>query len=88
MSIEPLLEDIKPEQCNIMFQQVSWFIIGAETGKNKNRITPKDDWINRIVAEADRNGKPVFMKDSLIPIVGEENMRRELPWRNRDGDEG
>lgn len=22
----------------------------------------------------------VFMKDSLIPIVGEENMRRELPW--------
>lgn len=23
---------------------------------------------------------PVFMKDSLGPIVGEENMLRELPW--------
>ena len=23
---------------------------------------------------------PVFMKDSLVPIMGEENMRREFPW--------
>ena len=26
------------------------------------------------------NGAAVFMKDSLIPIIGEENMRREFPW--------
>lgn len=25
-------------------------------------------------------GIPVFMKESLAPIVGEENMRREFPW--------
>ena len=25
----------------------------------------------------------VFMKDSLLPIMGEENMRRELPWSER-----
>lgn len=24
----------------------------------------------------------VLMKDSLIPIVGEENMRREFPWES------
>ena len=28
---------------------------------------------------ADSHGAPVFMKDSLIPIVGESNMRREFP---------
>lgn len=37
-------------------------------------------WIDEIVAECDKCRVPVFMKDSLIPIVGEENMRRELPW--------
>ena len=79
VSIEPLLEDIKPEDCNIMFRQVDWFIIGAETGKNKNKVVPQANWINRIVALADAEGKPVFMKDSLIPIVGEENMRRDFP---------
>ena len=25
------------------------------------------------------NGVPVFMKDSLIPIIGKENMRRDFP---------
>lgn len=24
--------------------------------------------------------KAVFMKDSLIPIIGEENMLRQFPW--------
>ena len=28
----------------------------------------------------DLRGVPVFMKDSLLPVVGEENMRREFPW--------
>ena len=32
-----------------------------------------------IVEEADRNNVPVFMKDSLIPIVGDKNMRRDYP---------
>ena len=32
-----------------------------------------------IVRVADMFGIPVFMKDSLIPIVGEDNMRRAFP---------
>ena len=27
-----------------------------------------------------RESIPVFMKDSLVPIVGEDNMIREFPW--------
>ena len=64
---------------NVMFRQVDWIIIGAETGRNKNKIVPELQWIKDIVVKADYNSVPVFMKDSLVPIVGEENMRREFP---------
>lgn len=78
VSIEPLLGDIV-EKHNVMFQQVQWVIIGAQTGREKDKVVPKWEWIKKIVHEADINGIPVFMKDSLIPIVGEKNMRREFP---------
>lgn len=57
-----------------------WVIVGAETGNRSGKIVPKKEWIDRIVADCDLRGIPIFMKDSLLPIVGEENMRREFPW--------
>lgn len=78
VSIEPLMSDIATEH-NVMFRQVNWIIIGAETGHRKEKVIPEFEWIKRIVTEADYNGIPVFMKDSLIPIVGEKNMRRDYP---------
>jgi protein gp37 len=56
-------------------------IIGAETGNRKGKIIPRKRWIDDICAQADEAKIPVFMKNSLIPIVGEESMRRELPWK-------
>lgn len=78
VSIEPLLEDIEPEN-GIALQHVNWIIIGAETGRTKDKVVPKREWIEKIVDVADKNSIPVFMKDSLVPIVGEANMRREFP---------
>lgn len=78
VSIEPLMGDIVSKH-NIMFRQVDWIIIGAETGRNKNKIVPELQWIKDIVVKADYNSVPIFMKDSLIPIVGEKNMRRDFP---------
>ena len=57
----------------------NWIIIGAETGRSKNRIIPQKEWIEDIVAWCEKSGIPVFMKDSLLPIVGEDGMRREFP---------
>lgn len=71
VSIEPLLEDIKPEKCNIMFRQVDWFIIGAETGRRKDKVVPERKWLDDIVTQCRENGKPIFMKSSLAPIWGE-----------------
>jgi hypothetical protein len=61
------------------FGIASWIIIGAETGNRNNKIIPKKEWIDNICEGADITHAAVFMKDSLIPIVGEENMRREFP---------
>lgn len=66
VSIEPLLEDIEPEKHNVMFQQVDWIIIGAETGRNKNKVVPEYEWIKKILTEADKTRIPVFMKESLV----------------------
>lgn len=84
VSIEPILEDLQPEKHNILFRQVNWIIIGAETGMRKNKINPELEWIKKIVLYADVNGIPVFMKESLKPIVGEKNMRREFPKELQD----
>lgn len=84
ISIEPLLEGISPyEDWNdlIYNMYVDWVIIGAETGNRKDKIVPSKMWINDIVEDCEYNKIPVFMKNSLVPIIGEENMRRDFPWR-------
>lgn len=83
LSVEPILEDVSQSEVwskAVYYQYIDWVIIGAETGNRKNKIVPQNAWIDNIVSDCDYNGIPVFMKDSLIPIVGEENMRREFPW--------
>ncbi len=79
VSFEPLLEDLHPERHNILFRQVDWIIIGAQTGRQADKVIPQFEWIKKLVLAADDRGVPVFMKDSLIEIVGEKNMRRDYP---------
>lgn len=77
LSIEPLLE---PLDAGIgSFGSARWVIIGAETGSRKNKVVPRREWIDNIVNDGAVIAK-VFMKNSLIPIVGEENMLRQFPW--------
>ena len=77
LSIEPILKPIVlPE---IYLKNLKWIIIGAETGRRKGKVIPDPVWIERILSQADGADIPVFMKDSLIPIMGQNNMRREYP---------
>lgn len=57
----------------------NWIIIGAETGRRRERIIPQKEWIDDIVGWCEDSGIPVFMKDSLVPIMGEGGMLREFP---------
>lgn len=81
LSIEPLHENLDAGLGS--FGGDRWIIIGAETGQRKEKIVPEKAWVDNICEAADLTRAAVFMKDSLIPIVGEENMRRELPWETR-----
>ena len=63
---------------------VNWIIIGAMTGLGSSKHQPKREWIEEVVSSADDAGVPVFMKESLIPIVGEENMRWGFPWEVKE----
>lgn len=79
-SIEPILENIAvSEKWQEVLLETEWIILGAQTGRTKNKVVPKLEWIQEIVFSADEKRVPVFMKDSLIPIAGEANMRREFP---------
>ena len=79
ISMEPLLDYIPiPYDA---FTAIDWLIIGAETGNRKGKVIPKKEWLDIYVEKCDDANVPVFMKDSLIPVVGEENMERHFPWK-------
>lgn len=83
LSVEPMLFDITKSNAWQSLRcewYTNWIIVGAETGNRKSKVTPQKEWIDSIVADSADYGVPVFMKESLVPIVGEENMRREFPW--------
>ncbi|MFG6393146.1 MAG: phage Gp37/Gp68 family protein [Lachnospiraceae bacterium] len=64
ISIEPLLTPF--EEFHI--KGVDWVIIGAETGRRKDKVIPEREWIKSIVNECIKNDIPVFMKSSLAEI--------------------
>ena len=78
VSVEPIhgpLEVIP----SCLSEQLKWVIFGAETGNRKDKIVPEPEWILEAANNFEQLGIPVFMKDSLIPIIGEKNMKREFP---------
>lgn len=80
VSIEPLLKPFSTDKkVAENLKLIDWVIIGAETGSRKNKVVPEKEWIENIVEKAREAGKPVFMKDSLKPIYGEEIIT-EFPW--------
>lgn len=67
LSIEPILSDFIGERFII-----NWIIIGAETGNRTSKIIPKKEWIENIIKAADKSKIPVFLKDSLKEIMGND----------------
>ena len=63
-SMEPLLE-------MVAIPHSKWTIIGAETGRRKDKVVPERKWIEYIVGKCREYNVPVFMKSSLADIWGE-----------------
>lgn len=73
-SIEPIREPF-----GAMREMPEWVIVGAETGTQKGKIVPQKEWIDKIAAECKRWRVPIFMKESLHEIMGDD-FRQEFPW--------
>lgn len=77
-SVEPLLQKPDPEMLD-QIAMTAWCIIGAETGNRKGKVIPEKDWIDTIVSRCREVETPVFMKESLRGIMGDD-FRQEFPW--------
>ena len=78
VSVEPIQCELDSETIENI-TKTSWVIIGAETGRRKGKVIPQKAWIDTIVAECDKAGIPVFMKNSLREIMS-DNFRQAFPW--------
>lgn len=74
ISFEPLLDDVM-ENRRMQLVAFNWIIIGAQTKPYK---PPKREWVEHIVNVAVLLGIPVFLKNNLKPVMG-DNLRQEFP---------
>lgn len=58
---------------------IEWIVIGTETGKRKGKIAAQPDWVWEIVKQAKASQIPVFMKEELAGVLGEDAMLQQLP---------
>ena len=82
LSVEPILEDLG--QMGEETSKPEWVIVGAETGRRKDKVVPDRKWIESLLIECRKYNIPVFMKSSLADIWGEpliqefpEGLRKE-----------
>ena len=78
VSVEPLLEPMSSEALEDL-GAMHWVIVGAETGNSKNKVIPERKWVDEIVDACAKVGTPLFMKDSLRDLMGND-FQQEFPW--------
>lgn len=88
LSIEPIRERIATDENQFVEvdpytgcerKRWEWVVIGSETGNSKHKTVPKREWVEEIVKVCKEYGTPVFMKESLRGLMGED-FRQEFPW--------
>lgn len=76
LSVEPLHG---PIDLSRFLRMPEWVIIGAETGNRAGKCAPKKEWVDGIADFCQKRDIPVFMKDSMLPVVGTDGMLRQFP---------
>ena len=51
----------------------------AESRAQSRKIHTEQEWAWSLTDQAHKFGIPVFMKEDLVPIIGDENMIQEMP---------
>ena len=75
VSFEPMFDNIG----EVDFTGIEWIVVGTETGRRKGKSESKTEWVWNLTDQAHSRGIPVFMKEDLLPVMGEAQMIQELP---------
>lgn len=74
VTFEPMFDNIG----DVDLSGVEWVVIGTETGRRKNKSVSRPEWVWNLTDQAKALGIPVFMKEDLLPVMGEDQMIQEL----------
>ena len=75
ITFEPMFDDVGKLDLN----NISWIVIGTETGNRKGKISSKREWVFNIYNQAKEKNIPVFMKEELLGILKEDEFVQEFP---------
>ena len=77
LSLEPLLGEPRTYTWVDVLKQhgIGWIVVGGQTHPTK---MPERAWVDKIVAACRCAGIPVFLKNNLKPLMG-DNLIQELP---------
>lgn len=75
VTFEPMFDNIG----DVDLSGVEWVVIGTETGRRKNKSVSRPEWVWNLKDQAQALEIPVFMKEDLLPVMGEAQMIQELP---------
>ena len=75
VTFEPMFDDIG----EVDLTGIDWIVIGTETGRRKGKSVSKVVWVEQLAEQAAKQGIPVFMKEDLLEIMGEERMIQQFP---------
>ena len=75
VTFEPLFDD--PGEVDLSC--IDWIVVGTMTGAHSKKVHTEPEWAWSLTNQAHKAGIPVFMKEDLESIIGDENMIQELP---------
>ena len=75
VTFEPLFDD--PGVVDL--SGIDWIVVGTMTGAQSRKVYTEPAWACSLTTQAHNSHIPVFWKEDLVPIVGEEQMIQELP---------
>ena len=73
VTFEPLFDD--PGAVDL--SRINWIVVGTMTGVQSRKVHTEPEWAWSLTDQAHKLGIPVFMKEDLVPIIGDEHMIQE-----------
>ena len=89
--IDALHENVKAKHYHVTFEPlfddpgavdlrgIDWIVVGTMTGACSKNVHTEPQWAYSLTEQARALNIPIFMKEDLVPIMGEENMVQEMP---------